>query len=511
MKKIFLFIIISFTFILMPRVNAKSTITTKQPSGMYYTSSSGVNNLTLYSSNINNLKETFYGSSLPRSSYGIGWIFDTPTDVANTFTTLDFAINFGFSSWLSPPFSVYIASNNTISSCNLNPSYDYKNEFSVGVVSVSCPNAYIGDKFDVVIPWAEQSYKDQDHDSAYITRVTFKHDAYIYDSIQDNTQAVNDNTQAIKDSESKLESSLDKNTNSLLESNNKLLDFFNQTFNSCHDSKNLLNYNRTYSNVFSNYFAFTIDVPEFTLTANKTYYASVEARVSNSKTVSGLLFKPNTGSLTLESISNPPLTSEYQRYVRKFVPTENLTINKIFVQSQNAQSRSSIQFKNFMISEDNIEYEAYGKKICKNKMDETNDKLDENKQAIKEQTDATNKQTDTIKDSNTDEASSSASGFFGNFKSDDFGLSDIITMPLTFIKGLSNNKCNNLNIPIPFVNQTASLPCMTSIYEQYAKDFLTLYQTITTGFIAYWVCINIFGMVQGFKKPDSDNVEVLDL
>ena len=131
--------------------------------------------------------------------------------------------------------------------------------------------------------------------------------------------------------------------------------------------------------------------------------------------------------------------------------------------------------------------------------------------AVKEQTEATKEQTDTIKDKDTSESQSEASGFFDDFESDDFGLSDIITMPLTFIQGLSSSTCYSLNLPLPFVDTNVTLPCMTSIYQRYFGSFLTLYQTITTGIIAYWCCINIFRMVQGFKNPDSDEIEVMDL
>lgn len=135
----------------------------------------------------------------------------------------------------------------------------------------------------------------------------------------------------------------------------------------------------------------------------------------------------------------------------------------------------------------------------------------ENKDAIDKNTEATNKQTETIKDSDTSDASNSANSFFNGFDSDDFGLSDIVTMPLEFIKGLSSNTCNSLSLPMPFINKTAELPCMTSIYQKYFGAFLTLYQAISTGLISYWVCINIFALVQGFKNPENDQVEVLDL
>ena len=121
------------------------------------------------------------------------------------------------------------------------------------------------------------------------------------------------------------------------------------------------------------------------------------------------------------------------------------------------------------------------------------------------------KQTETIKDSDTSGASDEANSFFGDFESDDFGLSDVITMPLEFIKGLSSSKCSSLNLPLPIVKQNATLPCMTSIYKEYFGSFLTIYQVITDGLIAYWCCINIFRLVQGFKNPDNDEIEVMEL
>lgn len=118
---------------------------------------------------------------------------------------------------------------------------------------------------------------------------------------------------------------------------------------------------------------------------------------------------------------------------------------------------------------------------------------------------------DNITNSDTSESTNTAGSFFEDFQSDDFGLSDIITMPLTFIQGLSDSTCYSLNLPLPFVEQDVSIPCMTSIYEEYFSTFLTLYQVITTGFISYWVCVNIYSLVKGFKDPDNDNVEVMDL
>lgn len=117
----------------------------------------------------------------------------------------------------------------------------------------------------------------------------------------------------------------------------------------------------------------------------------------------------------------------------------------------------------------------------------------------------------TLNNSDTSGAENQAGGFFSNFKDSDYGLSDVITMPLEVIKNITSSRCSPLVLPIPFVDTNVTLPCMNTIYSQYFGNILTIYQTITTGMIAYWVCINIFATVKGFKDPESDNVEVMEL
>ena len=52
---------------------------------------------------------------------------------------------------------------------------------------------------------------------------------------------------------------------------------------------------------------------------------------------------------------------------------------------------------------------------------------------------------------------------------------------------------------------------MDTIYKKQVGSFYTIYQTIIFGFIAYWVSVKIYALVKGFKDPDEDKVEVLDL
>lgn len=149
--------------------------------------------------------------------------------------------------------------------------------------------------------------------------------------------------------------------------------------------------------------------------------------------------------------------------------------------------------------------------ITNNKLDDVNQNLDD----LGDKQDQTNEKLDELNDNITDTDTSGsedlAGGFFEDFDNEDYGLSDIITMPLQVINNITSATCSPLELPLPFVDTDVALPCMYDIYEDHFGGFLTIYQTITFGIVAYWVCINIFRMVKNFKNPDNDEVEVLDL
>lgn len=126
-------------------------------------------------------------------------------------------------------------------------------------------------------------------------------------------------------------------------------------------------------------------------------------------------------------------------------------------------------------------------------------------------TDAVNDVNDTLKDDNTQQAQDSAGGFFNDFTTDTHGLTSIITAPLSLISKITSASCSPLVIPLPFVDKDLTLPCMGAIYSTYFGSFLSIYQMITFGIVAYWVCVRIFNLVKDFKNPDHDEIEVLDL
>ena len=123
----------------------------------------------------------------------------------------------------------------------------------------------------------------------------------------------------------------------------------------------------------------------------------------------------------------------------------------------------------------------------------------------------TNQKLDDINNSINNDNVDDKTSFFTNFDNDSHGLTGIITLPLTTIQNLANSSCVSLSIPIPFTNSNVSLPCMTQVYQTYIPSVFSIWQVVSFGIISYLICLDIFKMVKGFKDPNDDKVEVLDL
>ena len=52
---------------------------------------------------------------------------------------------------------------------------------------------------------------------------------------------------------------------------------------------------------------------------------------------------------------------------------------------------------------------------------------------------------------------------------------------------------------------------MTEIYESKFSSIYNLWKIVSFGIVSYLIAIDIFHIVKGFKDPESDKVEVLDL
>lgn len=154
--------------------------------------------------------------------------------------------------------------------------------------------------------------------------------------------------------------------------------------------------------------------------------------------------------------------------------------------------------------------------IIENQTQNTQNIINNNNQntqnIIDNNTENTNKLDDTLKDDDTSGATSEASDFFSSFNTNTFGLTSIITAPLNLIRSILSSSCTDLQLPLPYLDdKKLTLPCMSTIYSQFFGSFFTIYQTITYGIIAYWVCVRIFNQVKDFKNPEHDEIEVMDL
>ena len=134
----------------------------------------------------------------------------------------------------------------------------------------------------------------------------------------------------------------------------------------------------------------------------------------------------------------------------------------------------------------------------------TSSKLDDTNKSL-------NDINNSINDDDSTGAQNKASEFFGNFTTNTHGLTGIITSPLNAIQSLASSTCSPLVLPLPFVNQNLTLPCMRQIYVDNFGSFMTIYDVITLGIISYWILVRIFALVKDFKNPDHDEIEVMDL
>ena len=132
--------------------------------------------------------------------------------------------------------------------------------------------------------------------------------------------------------------------------------------------------------------------------------------------------------------------------------------------------------------------------------------------AINNQTQQQQQQHQEMLNDTTTDAEDEAADFFSDFDVPDVGgLSAIITAPLNTIQGLLNNSCTSLVLPLPFVNQNLTLPCLNSIYSQYFGAFFSLYQTIMLAIISYRCIRSVFFDIKGFTDPNDGRIEVMDL
>lgn len=102
---------------------------------------------------------------------------------------------------------------------------------------------------------------------------------------------------------------------------------------------------------------------------------------------------------------------------------------------------------------------------------------------------------------------------FGTFNTDTHGLTSIITAPLYIFTNMTTNEytCSPMVLPMPNIGNL-TLPCMNTFYEEtIGGTFLTLYQTIVSGIISYFVLVGMLKTMKESKDLQNDKIEVTDL
>lgn len=90
-------------------------------------------------------------------------------------------------------------------------------------------------------------------------------------------------------------------------------------------------------------------------------------------------------------------------------------------------------------------------------------------------------------------------------------LTQMVLAPITILTTISGSSCQPITWNIPLVNYQATIPCMSTVYNQYFSGILTLFSTIITGVFAYRTVIKLVSTLKDCLDAENDKIEVIDL
>lgn len=88
---------------------------------------------------------------------------------------------------------------------------------------------------------------------------------------------------------------------------------------------------------------------------------------------------------------------------------------------------------------------------------------------------------------------------------------DFITIPFNFLRSFTSATCSPIEIPIPFVGGTITLPCISSLLNQYVSQLYNIIVIVVNGFIVYRITMRNIDTCTDVVKADDDKIEVIDL
>lgn len=239
---------------------------------------------------------------------------------------------------------------------------------------------------------------------------------------------------------------------SITNSENNIKDGIKEGFENCRDSYNLLN--NISSSKTENGVEFIVNEDK-SVTIKGTATANTFLRLTQS-------FPLNKGTYYFSGGSSGygthiQLNTDGGYYANTSSGTKKMTFTQdttiLYVEIRVASGwTGEYTFYPMISTESTSTYEPYGKQVCKNRIDETNDKLDNINS--------------TINDSSLPDTSE-----YGNVAGwlPPGPVDSLINLPLTLLTSLTaslSKTCQSINLPLPYINKTLSLPCINDIYSQ---------------------------------------------
>jgi hypothetical protein len=155
-------------------------------------------------------------------------------------------------------------------------------------------------------------------------------------------------------------------------------------------------------------------------------------------------------------------------------------------------------------TDENVTAPGYDFSIINNQIKDTNKKLDDTNKKLDDtnkKLDDTNKKLDDVKGAITSEENPKLEGLKNSAGWLPAGpLDSILNLPLSFLNNLSSNlskTCQPVSLPLPYVDQTLNLPCLSSIYSQIEglDTWITSIGVIASVFILFTYLINLYKWV----------------
>lgn len=89
---------------------------------------------------------------------------------------------------------------------------------------------------------------------------------------------------------------------------------------------------------------------------------------------------------------------------------------------------------------------------------------------------------------------------------------DLLTIPFQWLRGLSRDKCSSISLPLPFVNSSITLQCLSSKFKSVlGNNFYNIIFYIITGLLAYRITIHNIDTLTDILNPSDDKLEVVEL